>query len=76
MLPRRSPSREQPSQPAARRHLTREARALLREADAGGVPMFVSNNLRRIAHDNGVELSEDMTPNAVIEALRTRAATE
>jgi hypothetical protein len=58
----------------ARRHLTREARALLRQADEGGVPMFVSQNLRRIATENGVHVSEDMTPNAIVEALRTRAS--
>jgi hypothetical protein len=67
------PSR-QPAKPAVRRHLTREARALLREAEAGGVPMFVSQNLRRIAEENGVELSDEMTPNEVLEALRARAA--
>jgi hypothetical protein len=38
--------------------------------------MFVSQNLRRIAEENGVEVSEDMTPNAVVEALRARAAAE
>jgi ribA/ribD-fused uncharacterized protein len=54
--------------------LTREARALLRQADEGGVPMFVSQNLRHIASDNGVRVCEDMTPNAIVEALRNRAS--
>ena len=52
--------------------LTREAKALLAQADAGGVPAFVSQNLRRIAADNGIEVSEDMTPNAIVDALRSR----
>ena len=60
--------------PTARQRLTREARALLRQAGEGGVPMFVSQNLRRIATENGVHVSEDMTPNAIVEALRTRAS--
>jgi N-glycosidase YbiA len=58
----------------ARKHLTREARAVLRRADEGGVPMFVSQNLRRIATENGVAVTEDMTPNAIVEALRNRAS--
>jgi hypothetical protein len=59
--------------PTPRRRLTREARALLRQADeGGGVPMFVSQNLRRIAAENGVPVSEDMTPNEIVDALRNR----
>ena len=57
-----------------RRHLTREARALLRQADEGGVPMFVSQNLRRIANENGIDVTDAMTPNDIVEALRARAA--
>lgn len=59
-----------------RRHrpLTREARALLAQAEGGGVPAFISQNLRRIAEQNGVEITEDMTPNAIVDALRARFA--
>jgi hypothetical protein len=68
------PPRQPASTPTrARRRVTREARALLRQADDGGVPMFVSQNLRRIAEANGVDVTEDMTPNAIVEALRARA---
>ena len=35
--------------------------------------MFVSKSLHRIAAENGVNVSEHMTPNAIIEALRARA---
>lgn len=58
------------------RRLTREARALLAQADAGGVPAFISQNLRRIAEENGVEVTDDMTPNAIVEALRAAVPTK
>jgi len=70
--PPTTPAAEPPITATARRRLTREARALLRQADQGGVPMFVSQNLRRIAQENGVDVSEDMTPNTVVDALRAR----
>jgi hypothetical protein len=54
--------------------LTSEAKALLRVADGGGVPLFASQNLRRIARENGVEVTDETTPNDVIDALRSRAA--
>jgi hypothetical protein len=47
---------------------------LLAQADAGGVPAFISQNLRRIAEENGVAVTEDMTPNAVVDALRAHAS--
>jgi hypothetical protein len=53
--------------------LTREAIALLNAADAGGVPVFASQNLRRIASENGVEVSAEMTPNEILDQLRRLA---
>ena len=53
--------------------LTSEAVELLEAAESGGVPMFVSQQLRRIASDNGVEVSSEMTPNQILEELRARA---
>ena len=35
--------------------------------------MFASQNLRRIARENGVEVTDETTPNDVIDALRSRA---
>ena len=52
--------------------LTPEARALLARADAGGVPMFASAALLRIAGENGVEVTPEMTPNEIIDKLRER----
>jgi hypothetical protein len=50
--------------------LTEEAQQVVAAADRGGVPMFTSANLARIAQENGVEVSADTTPNDIIEALR------
>jgi len=61
-----------PEAPAATA-VTPEAQAVIDTADAGGVPGFISNNLRRIADDNGVAVTPDMQPNQVIDALRTKA---
>ena len=75
MGPTRDNNVDEPSLPTPlRRRLTREARGLLKVADAGGIPLFTSANLRRIANDNGVETPPDKTPNEIIEELRARAA--
>jgi hypothetical protein len=50
--------------------LTAEAQQVIAAADQGGVPLFTSANLRRIAQENGVDVSADMTPNDIIDALR------
>ena len=55
-----------------RPRLTAEAEDLLETAERGGVPMFTSANLARIAQENGVDVSPDMTPNDIIDALRRR----
>ena len=66
---------DQPSSPAPlHSRLNREARELLKVAEAGGIPLFTSANLRRIANDNGVETPPHKTPNEIIEELRARAA--
>jgi hypothetical protein len=54
--------------------LTAEARAVINAADAGGVPGFISQNLRRIAQENGVEITPEMQPGAVIDALRSKVS--
>jgi hypothetical protein len=53
--------------------LTPEAQELLRKVDAGGVPSFTTGNLERIARENGVDVSDGMTPNEIIDELRRRA---
>ena len=52
--------------------LTAEAEDVLATADRGGVPMFTSANLARIALENGVDVSPQMTPNDIMDALRRR----
>jgi hypothetical protein len=52
--------------------LTAEALQVIAAADQGGTPMFTSANLTRIAKENGVDVSSDMTPNDIIAELRRR----
>ena len=54
--------------------LTPEAMDLLAKVDAGGVPGFMSKNLRKIAAENGVATTSNMTPKDVVNALRARGA--
>lgn len=55
--------------------LTTEAQQLLRRTDLGGVPTVITSNLRRIAEENGVQVTPETTPNDLIGALRTKAET-
>jgi hypothetical protein len=52
--------------------LTAEALQVIAAADQGGTPMFTSANLARIAKENGVDVSSDMTPNDIVAELRRR----
>ena len=52
--------------------LTAEALQVIAAADQGGTPMFTSANLARIAKENGVEVTSEMTPNDIIAELRRR----
>ena len=53
--------------------VTSAAAALLRTVDAGGVPAFVTSNIKQIASDNGVAVSEQSTPNEIVDAIRSKA---
>ena len=53
--------------------ITPAAGDLLRVVDAGGVPAFVTSNLKQIALDTGVEVTDDCTPNEIVEAIRSKA---
>ena len=72
--------RQAPPSPAARddgtplSRLTPEARALVEKASQGGVPMYTTANLARIAEENGVSVSPEMTPNQLIDELRRRSS--
>jgi len=52
--------------------LTQDAQDLIRSVEAGGVPAMMTNNLRRIAKENGIELTPQTTPNDIIAALQTK----
>ena len=61
-----------PQDDTTRSPLTPEARALVEKAARGGVPLYTTANLVRIAEENGISVSPDMTPNQVIDELRRR----
>ena len=53
--------------------LTKSALDLLKSVAEGGVPAMMTNNLRRIAMDNGIkDITPAWTPNQVIEALQAK----
>jgi hypothetical protein len=52
--------------------ITPAAGDLLRSVDAGGVPAFVTGNLRQIASDNGIEVGPGWTPNEIVDAIRAK----
>lgn len=51
--------------------ITTDAGELLRAVDAGGVPAFVTENLRRIAAENGIAVNDGTRPNEIVDALRS-----
>lgn len=52
--------------------ITPAAGDLLRSVDAGGIPAFVTGNLRQIASDNGIEVGPGWTPNEIVAAIRAK----
>ena len=56
-------------------NLTKEADSLLKTVDEGGVPSFMTSNLKRIARRNGIKIETNTTPNDVIEALKAKRQT-
>lgn len=54
----------------AGRALTPDAEDLLKSVDEGGVPAFITNKLRKVASDHGIEISPADTPNDVVNKLR------
>ena len=55
--------------------LTPDAEALLKSVEAGGTPAMMTNNLKRIAKDNGIEVTPKDTPNSVIDKLQALKTT-
>ena len=52
--------------------VTTEADALIETVDAGGVPGFMTSNLKRIMAENDIPVTGQMTPNDAIAALRAK----
>jgi hypothetical protein len=54
----------------SKRALSREARELLAKIDEGGIPLMITENLERIAKENGIEVGNNMTAEDIIRRLR------
>lgn len=54
--------------------LTPEEVALLKSVDEGGIPAYMTNNLKKIARANGVTLNKNTLPEDVINAVRAKSA--
>jgi hypothetical protein len=52
--------------------LTQEAQDLLANVETGGIPLYVSPNLERIARENGLEVTPQMLPNEIVERLKAK----
>ncbi len=61
-----------PAMPVINDGLSAGARALLQAIDAGGVPAFMTSNLKIIALENGLVVEPSTTPNDIIFGLRQR----
>ena len=57
----------------AYQNITDDAAELLAKVDQGGVPGFITNNLKKIAEKNGITIDGSDTPNSVIEKLRAKS---
>lgn len=55
------------------KNITDDAADLLTKVDQGGVPGFITNNLKNIAEKNGIKIEGSDTPNSVIEKLRQKS---
>lgn len=53
--------------------ITLLANELLQSVDAGGVPAFVTEQLKQIALENGVAVTEQTTPNQIVAAIRLKS---
>jgi len=55
--------------------LTTEAEEFIRSADVG-MPFFITENVRRMAAENGVEINDSDTPQDVIQKLKEKGGIE
>ena len=59
-----------PDQGRKTNSLTQEARELLENVDAGGIPAFPTSHLEKIARENHIPFTAQTPPSEVIDALR------
>lgn len=52
--------------------ITPLANELLQAVDAGGVPAFITEQLKQIALENGIAVTEQTTPNQIVAAIRLK----
>ena len=52
--------------------LTQEARELLENVDADGIPAFPTSHLEKIARENYIPFTAQTRPSEVIDALRAK----
>lgn len=50
--------------------LTKDAQDILDKVDEGGIPLYMTENLKRIAEENGLTVTPENTPNDIIAALK------
>lgn len=52
--------------------VTAAALLLLDAVNRGGIPAFMTANLKQIASENGITVNEGTTPNEIIEAIHLK----
>ena len=61
------------STPTTSGNITKEAEDLLSSITSGSKPTFITKNLEKIANDNGITVTNQMSADDVIDALRVKA---
>jgi hypothetical protein len=69
--PKPTPSKAA-GQPTVDNTLTQEAKDLLKSIGEGSKPTFITKNLERIAKENGIEVTDKMSADDVINALKEK----
>ena len=69
--PKPNPSKAA-EQPTVDNTLTQEAKDLLKSIGEGSKPTFITKNLERIAKENGIEVTDKMSADDVINALKEK----
>lgn len=71
---KREAARETATRTAQSRPITPEAQQFINKVnEEGGVPGFITNNLRKIARENGIPITETTKPQDVVDALEKKS---